>query len=132
MNRIFSAALTAFTAVSLSSYSQGSSPEYKRYDWEAEAKPHALTEKETKENEVVFRDKRLIEYMYNSQGELVMYVTRHKIIRLNTDKAIEENNKVYIPMGSVIDLMELKARVISKDGKVTLLDKKSIKDVDNY
>ncbi|MEW6469326.1 MAG: DUF3857 domain-containing protein [Bacteroidota bacterium] len=132
MNKFFSAAFAALVACPLLSFSQLSSPEYKRYDWEAEPKPHALSEKEKKENAIVFKDKRMIEYAYNSYGDLIIYVTVHKIVKLNTDKAIELNNKVHISMYSVIDMLDLKARVISGEGKITLVDKKNIKDIENY
>jgi len=46
----------------LTSSAQIATPEYKRYDWEAEPKPHTLTEKETKETAVVFLDKRMFEW----------------------------------------------------------------------
>jgi hypothetical protein len=113
-------------------HAQISAPEFKKYDWEADPKPHPLSAEELKENTVILKDFRLNEFAYDIKGNLMMYVTRHKIIRLNSDKSIEENNKMFIPMYDVEDVMEVKARSIAKDGKVNVLSPSSIKDVENF
>ncbi|MCC7303159.1 MAG: DUF3857 domain-containing protein [Bacteroidia bacterium] len=107
-------------------------PEHKNYDWAEEPKIHTLGPEEEKQGTVVLKDKLIVEYMYDKNGNPVMYLTRHKIIRLNTDKSIEENNKVYIPTGDVFEVIGLKARAVSKSGKVKMVEKENIKDVENY
>src|ERR1700679_162675 len=72
-------------------------PEYKSYKWDENPKIHTLSPDEQKMGMVVVKDKRIVEY-YFEDGNVVMYVTRHMIIRVNSDKAIEESNTVYIPM----------------------------------
>ena len=111
---------------------QFAAPEFKKYDWEAEPKPHALSADEQKENTVILKDFRLNEFSYDAKGNLIMYVTRHKILKLNSDKSIEENNKMFIPMYDVQEVIEVKARSISKDGKVSVLNNSNIKDVENF
>ncbi|HXP50466.1 MAG TPA: hypothetical protein VN922_10950 [Bacteroidia bacterium] len=108
------------------------SPEYKSYSWDETPKLHDLTKDEKKRNEVVIKDKRIIEYFFDSDDTLSMYITHHLIVRVNSDKAIEENNTAYVPLGEGVKVMEIKARAIAKDGKVTPLNDKNIKDVDNY
>src|SRR5688572_29867492 len=98
-------------------------PEYKKYDWQEEPKLHALSDAEQKEGTVVLKDKRMVEYTYDAEGNLIMYYTRHVIIRLNNDKSIEENNKVYLASRDVVEYMDLKARSVNKAGKVKMVEK---------
>lgn len=107
-------------------------PEYKKYNWDSVPKLHQLSAEESKLGEVVIKDKRIIEYYYETPDNLVMYVTRHVIIRVNSEKAVENNNTVYIATGNGTTVLDIKARAITKNGKVTNLDPKNIKDVDNY
>ncbi len=120
-------ALAALAFLSVKLFSQ--TLEYAKYDWDALPKPTVLSDQEKKENTIILKDKRIIEYAYNQKGELNLYMTRHRKIKVNSDKAIEENNKIYIPMGNVNEMLDLKARTINKDGKISLLDEKNVKDV---
>ena len=108
------------------------SQEHFKYDWDKNPALSILNETEKKEGTVVIKDKRIVEFFYNEKGNLSMYQTRHLRIKVNNDKSIEENNRVYIPMGEVVRLIDLKARSLGPDGKVKILDKNSIKIVDNY
>jgi hypothetical protein len=107
------------------------SHEYLKYDWDTDPKLHELRGNETKEGTVILRDKRMHEFFYDIQGNLLLYTTHHRTIKVNSDKSIEENNKVYISASNVLEFVEVKARSLSKDGKVTVLNKTNIKDVDN-
>lgn len=104
--------------------------EFQTYDWDSLPKPHTLNAKEAKENSIILKDKRIIEYALE-KNDFVKYVTRHLIVKVNTDIAIERNNKVYIPMSDVYEMVILKARSISPSGKITLLNPDNIKDVEN-
>src|SRR5665213_569909 len=72
-------------------------PEYKGYKWADTVKLHKLSADEMKRNTVIIKDKRILEYYFVTSDTLVMFTTRHFIVRVNSDKAIEENNTVYIP-----------------------------------
>ncbi len=106
-------------------------PEYKSYHWDANPAIHQLSLNEQKMGMVIIKDKRIIEY-YLQDANIMMYVTHHMIIRVNSEKAIEEVNTVYIPVPDGITLKDVQARSITKDGKVTTLNSANIKDVDNY
>lgn len=106
--------------------------EYEKYDWEPEPVLHDLSDLEKKEGVVVLRDLRMMEYVYDQAGNLMMFQTRHMIMRLNSDKSIEENNKVYIPTGDVFEFSDLRARTITPAGKVIKVEKENIKDIENY
>jgi hypothetical protein len=105
--------------------------ENRNYYWAKTPVRHTLTEAEELENTVTLKDLRILEYAYNDAGALEMLHVIHKIIRVNNDAAVNENNKVYIPMFDVFELYELNVRSISKTGKVTELNKNNIKEIDN-
>lgn len=110
-------------------------PEWKKYSWEEDRKPYVLTETEKKKSAIILKDKRIIEIFFDGEGnktETNTYYTKHVIVRVNSDNAIEEYNKVYIPMLGVTEVVDLQARFISKDGKVINFDKSHVKDVENY
>jgi hypothetical protein len=110
-------------------------PEWKKYSWDEDRKPYALTADEKKKGAVIIKDRRIVEIYFDGEGktqEVNEYTTKHVIISLNSDNAIEEYNTVYIPMTGVTEVVDLQARFISKTGKIVNFDKKSVKDVENY
>ena len=83
---------------------------------------------------VVLKDVRLYNYYYDKSSEkntLIQVQTRHKIIQINDTRAIESYNRLYIPLGGVLDIMDIQARTIAPDGKITELDKYKIKELAN-
>jgi len=106
-------------------------PEYKNYHWDSVPHLHQLSYAEQNMGTVVIKDNRIIEY-YPQGSDVVMFITHHMIVRVNSDKAIEEFNSVYIPLTDGVSLEDVQARSITKDGKITVLNPANIKDVDNY
>jgi hypothetical protein len=106
-------------------------PVYKKYTWDANPKIHELTSEEKESNYIKLKDKLVLDYVYETSGELVMYETVHEIIHLNNEKGVEEMNKIYVPYSKILEEMDLKARTITPDGKIIPLSKSSIKKVDN-
>ena len=86
------------------------------YDWEAGRKQYALSAEEKSQAEIII--KAHVEYTYAMEkDELVMYSVFHKIVRVNNSEAIQRNNRITISMDNTIELVELKARTISGNGK---------------
>lgn len=104
---------------------------YKSYTWEANPKLSAVSEKEMENDYVFIKDKTIVEYAYETSGDLVRYFTRHVVIHFNNKKGVEDMNKVYISSENILDEMELKARTITPTGKVIPFDKNSVKRVDD-
>lgn len=104
---------------------------YKKYDWSDNPKIHELTSDEKEDNYTILKDKILLDFVYESSGELVLYETRHFIVHFNNEKGIEEMNKIYVPTSTVLEEVDLKARTITHDGKVIPLKKSAIKKIDN-
>ena len=78
----------------------------------------------------ILKDERYIEFLFENE-QLVKYETVKRIIKINNDKAIDIFNKFSISLFDVIDIIDIKARTIRKDGKVLELDKSNIKEVEN-
>lgn len=106
--------------------------EYRYYGWELGRELDTLTASERKEGAVIMLDKRMIDMVFDGEEGPVTYHTRHFIVRLNTDYAIESFNKVYVPMTNVLSMVQFEARFISKDGKVHEMDTRNVKDIENY
>lgn len=102
------------------------------YNWIQKRGIIKLSEAENEQDAIILKDRRVIEYAYDYKtSNLVIYDTRHKIIRVNSDAALDEYNKVYVSVANAISIVEIKARFISKTGRIVELDKNQIKDLDN-
>ncbi|MCK7590542.1 DUF3857 domain-containing protein [Subsaxibacter sp. CAU 1640] len=105
---------------------------YKSYDWAKKPKLHDISADEAKEHSLAILKKSIVEYSSAALStDLKQFETTHTIIRVNDEKGIGEHNRVYIPMYDVKNLIDVKARTINSDGKVTLLNKDNIKEVNN-
>jgi hypothetical protein len=69
------------------------------------------------------------EMYHNQSGNLEALYTMHHRYRLNDDESINRFNKISVSMQNVIDLLELKARVIKPDGRVVAFDENNIKEI---
>ena len=69
------------------------------------------------------------DYKYDQAGNFVCDLTVHEIVRVNNDDALSSFNRVYIPTGDMIELIDIKSRAITKDGKIITLDKSNILEV---
>lgn len=101
---------------------------YDDYDWDGTPKLHKLTEQEQKEKEVILKDKYAMEFAYSETGDLIAYSLIHKIIKVNTDDAIEANNKIYLPYSDNSQVIRQKVRVITTEGKIIKLGAEDIKE----
>ncbi|RKE95183.1 DUF3857 domain-containing protein [Ichthyenterobacterium magnum] len=105
---------------------------YKTYNWSQDPKLHELTKKEQDESSIVILKKHIVEYSKGQfSAEPRRFETEHTIARVNDDKGISQHNTVYIPMYSVKNVVDIKARTINANGKITLLNKDNIKEVKN-
>ena len=98
------------------------------YEWESDRKRTKLGAEEQDLSELVIKSH--IQYDYVLEGDnFLMYSTIHRIILVNNNEAIQKHNRIVIPMNNTMDLVEIKARSINKDGKVVRFDKNNIKEL---
>ncbi|MBN4085507.1 DUF3857 domain-containing protein, partial [Flavobacteriaceae bacterium AH-315-B10] len=105
---------------------------YKTYDWKQNPKLHDLTSAELKLASVGILEKYIVEFEQSMFSQnLNSYETTHTITRVNNEKGISRHNTVYVPMRDVKKVIDIKARTINSEGKITLLNKDNIKEVNN-
>lgn len=101
---------------------------YVKEQWQPAPALHAITEKYKEAAAVYVLDKKASEYVIEKDGFFV-YRTVHRIVHINNDKGIENFNKVYLPFGEGVELLDVKARTILPGGKVMELNNANIKDI---
>lgn len=103
---------------------------FKNYDWDEKATTVEIPEKYKNEKEVILDRTSKIEFVVIGKTAK-QYHLLHEKIYINSDDAIERNNKIYIPFNLNESVLVNKARVILKNGTVINLNKNDIKeDVD--
>ena len=103
---------------------------FKNYDWKENETTVAIPEQYKNEKEVILERTTKIEFVVTGKSAKQYHLLHEKIF-INSDDAIERNNKIYIPFSLNESVLINKARVILKNGTVIHLDKKDIKeDVD--
>jgi hypothetical protein len=102
--------------------------EYQPYQWQENRKRYSLSEEEKKFNEYILKIHHQMDFTFD-KDEFVVYSTFHCIVLVNSTDAIERNNTIEISMYNTADLVDIQARVITKEGKVIRFDKKNIKEI---
>ena len=118
-----------FTVVALLCSSLFFAQEYsfKNYDWNEKETKVDIPEQYKNEKEVILDRTTKIEIVVSGKTAK-QYHLLHEKIYINSDDAIERNNKIYIPFSLDESVLINKARVILKNGSVIHLDKKDIKE----
>ena len=98
-------------------------PYFESYDWEEN--PSYAVEEGNTDDMIAVKEKTVTEF-YFQKKDLVEYFLEHKVLWLNSDDAIEEYNKIYLPFSSRAELQVNKARVITPEGKLINLDQSKI------
>lgn len=137
-----------FTAILLSFYSHSIGQEEGKVEpfdadfWKEKPVLSKLSDEEIKSNAVYLADVNVCSYDYGSFFDsktgssyddiLIEKNFYYKRIRLNNDNAVEAFNKVYISMSNARQIVDLKARAITKSGEIIEFDESNKKEVDNY
>jgi hypothetical protein len=100
---------------------------FKNYDWSEKQTTIEVPEQFKKENEVILERNIKVEILVVGKGA-TQYTLNHEKKYINSDDAIERNNKVYIPFGKNENVLVNKARVILKNNKIITLNNKDIKE----
>ncbi|EMR03939.1 DUF3857 domain-containing protein [Cesiribacter andamanensis] len=115
-------------ALPLAALAQG----YEAYSWDKSPKLAKLPPAEIKAHQEITLLRHVqYEFVYESNNSPTMYYTRHETTRVNNDKAVAANNRIYIPMYRVQELVDVRARTIQPDGRVVEINKADIKEVED-
>lgn len=104
------------------------------YKWPATPEKIEVEKQFAGASAVVLKDVRIYDFYYDkskSKDVLALEHLHHRIVQINDTRAIEVYNKLYIPLTGVIEVMDIQARTISPDGKITEIDKSKIKELAN-
>ena len=100
----------------------------KPYEWEKNRTRYSLTDKDVASSELILKQHTQYEYVLQD-NQFLMYSTIHRIIYVNNNEAIQKHNRIVISMNNTVELMDVKARAISKDGSTVLFDKSNLKEL---
>ena len=121
--------LIALTILSVSLYAQAQDDILNMdYDWDQQI-PHILIpDSLNEEPQIYFKKHQIVEYAFEGEDFIQLQVL-HEIFWVNSDEAIDRNNKVYVPMGKGTEVVSTKARVVNPDGKTTMLNEDDVKEI---
>ena len=100
---------------------------FEKYDWDNDPKAVSIPVPYQNENEVLIEQNIKIELAVDG-NETRQYYLLHEKKYINSDDAIERNNKIYLPFQIDETVITNKARVILKSGKIINLDQQDIKE----
>lgn len=123
--------LTTATAVVFSLVLNAQNAEFENYSWSKTPIISNSDTLKTKDGAAILLEKRIQEVYDNKKGMFEEIYVFHRIIKVETANAVSAYNQIYVPLDKVIEIINLKARFISKSGKITELPKESIKQVEN-
>ncbi len=121
---------------------KGKVESFDEYFWKEKPVLSKLSDEEMRSNAVYLADVNVCSYDYGSFVDpktgtsyddiLIEKNLYYKRVRLNNDNAVEAFNKVYISMSNAREIINLKARAITKSGEIIEFDDSNKKEVDNY
>jgi hypothetical protein len=116
----------------LAGWTFGQDLKYADFKWDTIPFSSYNLEQYGEENTIILASKYCIEYMHNPKTKnLEMYITVHKKYLVLTDKALGDVNKISITLSEESAIVDMNARFITQDGKVTEVSKDRIKTIDN-
>ena len=118
----------AFMLLALSTLAQS---KFGKYHWDSMPIPSQTENIAPKNGELVLLDRNILEVYINSKQLFEEMRVFHKKIKVDTHDAISRNNKIYIPLSNVIEIVDMAARFVSPDGKITVVAKENIKQIEN-
>ncbi len=106
--------------------------EFDTYSWNTIPSQNQSDTIKSVEGTVVLLERHITEVYLNEKKDVFeeIYVF-HKKIKVESHQAVDEQNKIYIPVKDVIEIIKIEARFIASNGKITNLKSESIKEVEN-
>ncbi len=105
--------------------------EFENYNWNTMPAQNQADTIKSVDGSVVLLERRITEVYLNEKDIFEEIYVFHKKIKVESHQAVNEQNKIYIPVKDVIDILKIEARFISPSGKITNLKNESIKEVEN-
>jgi hypothetical protein len=109
----------------------GQAPEYSGYNWTTFPATKEIDTVKAVNGSVITLERRITDVYANKENIFEEISIFHRKIRVVTHEAVNDYNKIYVPVSNVIEILDIRARFISPDGKITELPKESIHQVEN-
>src|SRR5215203_4010679 len=100
----------------------------KPYQWEKDRSRYSLNEGDNALSELILKQHTQYDYVVEAD-QFLMYTTIHRIVYVNNSEAIQKHNRIVIPMNNTLELVDLKARAITRDGKAVVFDQSNLKEI---
>lgn len=100
---------------------------FKNYNWDEKATLASVPDQYKNEKEVILERNTKVELQSNKGNPAQFYLMHEKVL-INSDDAVERNNKIYIPFRLSESVLTTKVRVLLKNGKTITLNDKDIKE----
>ncbi len=97
--------------------------------WEVSPEYSDISSEYTSENVVGLLLDERSDYYHDDEGNLIGTHTIHRKYRLNNEESINDFNKISVSLSDVIEVLEIRARVVKPNGKIVDFDKNNIKEI---
>ena len=105
--------------------------EFETYTWQTIPPRNQTDTIKSVDGTVVLLERRITEVYVSPKDLLEEIFVFHKKTKIESHQAVNEQNKIYIPIHNVIDIVKIEARFISPGGKISNLKSESIKEIEN-
>ena len=125
-NIVFIIILFTYTINSYSQY-------YKDYNWEKEPNIVDIAVDNINDSSVGIFEKTIVEFISGKfSNTIIKYETHHYQIKVLNDKGISRHSNIVIPMNEVINLIDIKVRIVNENGELSEFDSKTISELDDF
>jgi len=104
--------------------------QYKDYDWDPKPAAYKPTPEESKETQMDLFNKSVTEFVIDKTNAYEVNL-KHTRLFVNSDEAIERNNRIYIPFSQYEEILTNKVRVIKPSGEVVNITDNDIKEAED-
>jgi len=109
----------------------GQAPEFEGYNWSSFPPAKEIDTVKAVSGSIITLERYIKDVYANKEDIFEEISIFHRRIRVMTHEAVNDFNKIYVPVNNVIEILDIRARFISPDGKITELPKESIHQVEN-
>jgi hypothetical protein len=106
-------------------------PEFEGYNFTTFPVPNDIDTVKPVDGSVITLERHITDVYLNKDNLFEEIDIFHRKIRVYSHEAINNFNKIYVPVSNVIAILDIRARFISPDGKITEVPKESIREAQN-
>ena len=115
-------------ALSIQSFGQA---EFEKYNWDTFPTVPGQDTIKCVNGAAVTLERRIFETYINAEKAFDEIYVYHRKVKIDAHNALGRFNKIYVSLDDVIEIIDIQARFIAPNGKITLLPKESIKEIAN-